>query len=472
LEGTVRFLQNAQNLDGGFGASSDTESNQDFSAWVAFALAADGINPQDQSKPGGVDAYTYLAVHAARALVKEVCEPVVCTTSFERELLVVDAAGTSQHDFGGIDLVGELLARGLPDGSFPFVPGGHGEVNDTIFAILSLSPVLEPAAQNAVKHATEWLITQQNADGSWSAQSSQTEAGEVDMTGAALQALSAAGLHGTSAQQRALKYLHEAQALDGGFPELPAEKESNAASTAWAVQGLWATGENPETWVKGPGREPLDYMESLQQPDGHIRFKASEELNGVWMTAYVAPAFAGQALPISAVPRAIEVPTASQGPGVIAGGGGDGAPLFSRPQPQSKGSTPGGVRLLGSVPRQTAHRVRAKHRRDPSTSRQTASIATADAHEPSTGRRGVGRPLATRGIGGSRTGEKEVKGILIGAAGSRAASSAIDSGAPGLRSGDADDARRPSLAVGIAAALLLSALLGAQLERRRPEAIL
>ena len=73
LESTVRFLQNAQNPDGGFGGNVEEESNQDFSAWVTFALAADSINPQDQATAGGVDAYTYLTAHAAHALRKEVC---------------------------------------------------------------------------------------------------------------------------------------------------------------------------------------------------------------------------------------------------------------------------------------------------------------------------------------------------------------------------------------------------------------
>ena len=166
----MRFLQSAQNPDGGFGGNLGGESNQDFSAWVTFALAADSINPQDQATEHGVDAYTYLIAHAAQALHQELCKPAICTTSLERELLVADAAGASPHDYGGIDLVSELLARELPDGSFPFVPGGRGEINDTIYAILSLSLVAQPAAQSAVKHAIEWLISQQNPDGSCSPQ--------------------------------------------------------------------------------------------------------------------------------------------------------------------------------------------------------------------------------------------------------------------------------------------------------------
>src|SRR4029077_17144479 len=120
--------------------------------------------------------------------------------------------------------------------------------------------------------------------------------------------------------------------------------ESNVASSAWAGQGIWSAGQNPETWVAGAGNEPLANMASLQQPDGHIRWKSSQDLNGVWMTAYVAPAFAGQAWPIPAAPRA-ETPPATpphsgqgegsqSGSGVIGAGGGRGAPLFSLPKPQ------------------------------------------------------------------------------------------------------------------------------------------
>jgi prenyltransferase beta subunit len=498
LESTIRFLQNAQNPDGGFGGNAGEESNQDFSAWVTFALAAGSVNPQDQATNDGIDAYTYLTAHAAQALPQELCKPIICTSSLERELLVADAAGASPRDYGGIDLTGELLARQLADGSFPFVPGGHGEINSTIFAILSLSLVAERAARTAVEHATEWLLTQQNPDGSWSAQNAKTEAGEVDMTGAALQALNAPGQPAPGDSQRAaLAYLHKAQEPDGGFPERPGEGESNVASTAWAVQGLWAAGEDPENWVKDPGREPLDYMESLQQPDGHIRYRASEELNGVWMTAYVAPAFAGQPLPIPPVPRSAKVTqttpstgapapapgTAEQGQGgessqpgggVIAGGGGAGAPLFSRPQPQSRGAKPGGRRQRLSTHARTA-RKRGEQRRDPGARRQTTG-PTAPVTAPVAARSGDhhGTQAGTGTPDGSaqRPGGREVRGVLIGAPGSSNKQSTLEPGAPGLHGAGAGGNQTPWPAIAIAGALLLSALIGTQIERRRPQVIL
>jgi hypothetical protein len=512
LDRTVRFLQEAQNMDGGFGGQAGAQSSQLFSAWVALALAAAAINPQDQAKPGGASAYTYLAAHVAAAIRAELCEPAICTTAFERELLVVDAAGTSPRNFGGIDLLDELLARKLPDGSFPYVPGGRGEINDTIFAILSLSPIVEPAVRAAVGRAAEWLIEQQNTDGSWSWQSKGSP-GESDMTGAAIEALAAAGMPDTEAQRKAVGYLHGVQQQDGGFPEFPSEAESNSGSTAWATQGLWAAGENPEAqaWIQpSSGRGPLDYLESMQQPDGHVRYRASAELNGVWMTAYAGPAYAGQPLPVPSPPRNPDPPVPPSSPGqggvgpqstagVIAGGGGNGAPLFSRPQPRSRGHVAGGARLLAGKGAKTAKTGAANRHRNPGPPREmpvptiTGGGSRRFERRSEVGRRGAveaergadGR-LQPAGAGGvqpagvgalqllgadvgpdKRGGDHEVKGVLLGAP-----ATTREPGAPGLRSAGAGRNRTSWLTIAIAGALLLSFLLGAQLEHRRPEVIL
>jgi prenyltransferase beta subunit len=521
LESTVRYLQDVQNLDGGFSGEAGGESGQDFSAWVALALAADGINPRAQAQQGDASAYTYLVDHAARAL-REECEAAVCTTGFERELLVVDAAGTSPQDFGGFDLVTEILSRQLPDGSFPHTPGGRGAINDTVFAILSLSLVHEPTVQAAVHSAAEWLIGQQNSDGGWSWENKE-DPSESDLTGAAIEALNAAGTKHTEAQTNGLRFLHEVQDPDGGFPELTGEHESNVASTAWATQGLWAAGENPETWLQGTGEEPLDYMASMQQPDGHIRYRASEESNGVWMTAYVAPAFAGQPLPIPPVPYEGKAPettdpppseptsgsappsspgtvepgvggeSSQPGTGVIAGGAGDRAPLFSRPQPQSRGHAPGGVRLLDSRrKRGDEMRTTAKKRRNPGSPRKTSAPTVTRSAAKRSGAHGrTGAGSAPTGAGSSRSGGSggvslqtgrpdageqasghDVSGVLIGAPSDTGNPNALEPGAPGLHSAGAGGNQTPWLAMGIAFAATLIAAGGSLFERRRPQVLL
>jgi prenyltransferase beta subunit len=477
LDATVRFLQQAQNLDGGFGGASGRESGQGFSAWVALALAAAGINPRCQAKPGGADAFSFLVGHFHRGLEEEISYPAIPTTAFERELMVVNAAAGDPHDFAGYDLVAEILARVRDDnGSLPYVPGGRGEINDTIFAIVALAPVDEPRAQAAIQGAADWLIDQQGDDGGWSygVKGDRTEA---DMTGAAIQALRAAGRRDTDAERKGLRYLGEIQNPDGGFPEFPGETESNVASTAWAVQGIWSAGQNPEAWTVGEGREPLSYMASLQQPDGHIRWKASQDSNGVWMTAYVAPAFAGQAWPIPVSPCDAALPSKPQQPGqgegtqsgkgTIAGGGSVGAPLFSRPKPQSKGKTPGGARILHSEAGEARNHSETRRGENARQSTITVSAEPAEASEsrPGSAEASPGAAVTRSASGGSGGRGREVTGTLVGPDAARR--QALAFGAPGLHSAGTDARGASWLAIAIAAAAALLALIGSQLDRWR-----
>jgi prenyltransferase beta subunit len=496
LDRTVRYLQEAQQPSGGFAASG--EPSQITSAWTALALAAAGINPRDQARPGGGDAFAYLEANYREGIDESECAPIACTTTLERELMVINTAGANPHDFSGADLVAELLGRALPNGSFPHVPGGLAGVNDTIFAIFALALVGEPAAQAAIQPAADWVEAIQHEDGGWAWSATSTQS-EVDMTGAAIQALIAAGRGGNAAVEAGVAYLRKAQNPDGGFAEFPGNPESNVASTAWAVQAIWAAGENPEAWRSGSGletEEPLDYMESLQEPDGHIRWKRSRDLNGIWMTAYSSVALGGHDWPIPPVPRAIP-PSQPVEPGeggrqsrsgVIAGGGGRGAPLFSRPRPQSRGRTPGGARVLegkenpanhsetrrgenAEQPEQTQRAEASAPPADPEATARSAAFEDGDgkgggASTEASGASPGGDPKG-QGSGPSATGE--VTGLLVASADS-ARGGELAFGAPGLHgAGPQDDAG--SLAIGIAAAALLLGLAGARWERRRQEAV-
>jgi hypothetical protein len=249
------------------------------------------------------------------------------------------------------------------------------------------------------------------------------------------------------------------------------------------VQAMWSAGINPETWVTHSGlasEEPLGYMASLQQEDGHIRWEQSQEWNGVWMTAYVGTAMNGDEYPIRPPPYD-ELPRAptetsgdgqggessKPGDGVSTGGGGKGAPLFSRPQPGSKGHTPDGVRQL-----KDQHHNTTKHHRNPGPPRKTpvptaatASVHHAKKHDPAS-HKGTGGVALTGTGGGGQSSGREVKGLLIGAP-----ADALEPGAPGLRGAGAGTNQTPWLTIGIAVALLLSALIGTQIELRRPTVI-
>ena len=287
--------------------------------------------------------------------------------------------------------------------------GAEGGVNDTAFAIFALSGVQEPAVQTAVRDAADWLLSVQNADGGWEFTTGDARS-SADITGAVIQALRYAGRAGTQAEQRALAFLRTMQQGDGGFQYSEAVAGSNTASTAWAVQGLWAAGIDPASWEKR-GRDPLDYLRAMQQADGEILWKEGPAAgtNSIWMTAYAAPAFAGMTWPLAFVPRAVKPDparpadppsgagdtggTARDGDGrVIAGGGGNGAPLFSRPQPQSRGSTPGGVRRT---------RTRRAEKRGRERDHRPATMPRQESTSPPTEPRAPGRPTA-RAPGGPR----------------------------------------------------------------------
>ena len=505
LDSMVRYLQNDQNPDGGFGSEPGASSNNDISAWVALALAAAGINPRDQTPAdqhyiGGHSVYGYLTEHAGT---------LSSSTDFDRELLVVDATGTSPTDFGGVNLLATILERqltqpGANDGAFVHEAGsGEPAMNDTIFAILALSPIREPAVEAAVRAAAEWVESEQDCDHGWPSTAYRTGGAcptgggslsgepqsEVDMTGAAIQALNAAGRQGAAkeVEQHAFEYLETAQDANGGFPEEPGNSEPNVASTAWAVQAMWSAGINPETWVTHSGlasEEPLGYMASLQQEDGHIRWEQSQEWNGVWMTAYVGATMSGDEYPIrppsyAGLPQAPpETPGSGQGGesskpggGVTAGGSGNGAPLFSRPQSGSKGDTPGGVRQVAGEHK----KGEIGHRRNPGSPRK-APAATATAvsvqhakkhNHPSHKETGAVTLKGAGAGGGAQRSGRDVKGILIGAP-----TGALRPGAPGLHGARAGADQASWLAIGIAAAALALALVGALVELRRPQAIL
>jgi prenyltransferase beta subunit len=478
VEGTIRYLQEAQSDDGGFAGVPGGRSDPDMSAWAALGLASAGVNPQDQARPGGASVFTYLLAHASELESGNAeCSTAPCTTELARTLLVVDAAGTSAHDFGGVDLETRVLERELPGGGFPHAPGGDAQVNDTEWSIMALSPLPDTAASTT--RAAQWLIGEQDADGGWPATCPRSACpqaeSEVDATSAAVEALSALRLEGAVAAARglavaqALEYLQKAQraARDpgdpGGLPELPAsETEANVASTAWGAQALWSDDLDPTTWAF-EGGNPLTYMVSMQQPDGHIRYRASSDANPVWMTAYVLPALNGVQLPIVNVRRnAPSVPPSPQtrsgaagvspaGPstGVLAGGGGAGAHDFSRPSARGRG------RAAAHTPSVTSGGKRPRITDDSDTLPRSAVARRTNGRRATrlTQHQGEERGRASRAV---------VRGVLLAPHGRLAAAP------PGLRGAPAGAKSSTSVAVALGIAAVAMAGFGAALERRRP----
>jgi prenyltransferase beta subunit len=202
------------------------------------------------------------------------------------------ACGVSTHRLPGGDPVARLLRFRSPDGSFGRL------VNLTAFAILALRAAGESAVDPVVRGAARWLAHQQNADGGFGYAARGTSS-DIDDTGAALQGVVSASVPGGPVVSQAVSYLSYAQNADGGYPQ-ERGGESNAQSTAWAVQGLLAAGREPRAFKRN-GRSPFDYLEGLVSTDGSVRYSSTTTQTPVWVTAEALAALAGKPLPVAPV---------------------------------------------------------------------------------------------------------------------------------------------------------------------------
>ena len=282
----VRYLEQAQNADGGLGPAPGSGSTQMHTAWAALGLAAAGRNPRDVER-GGVSIVDYMRANAGR-LRGDLGERT-------RTMLALRAAGLPPGRLGGRDLLGELLREQEDDGSFA------GRVNTTAFALLALRAAGRTSRDRVIRAGAAFIAGQANADGGFNFNGRGGPSG-ADDTGSAMQALAVAGRRGSRAMKRAVRWLRARQNPDGGFSLQGGP--SNAQSTAWAVQGLVAAGRDPARLRRDGARSPLAYLRSLVGSDGAVRYSRTSTQTPVWVTGQVLTALAGKAFPLAPAPRA------------------------------------------------------------------------------------------------------------------------------------------------------------------------
>jgi energy-coupling factor transport system substrate-specific component len=280
LSPEISFLTSAQSPDGGFGAAKGQSSSELYTAWTAMGLAAAGRNPATVRRDG------HSVLDSLRAEVSTLSG----LGDAERTILAAAACGATSYSFAGRDLVSEVLSARDSDNSFEHL------VNLTAFAIFALRAVGHSQSYPAIRDAAGWIEQQQNSDGGFGF-GGHGSPSDVDDTGAALQALVDAGARNAHDLAVAADYLIRSQNLDGGFPQ-EYGSESNAQSTAWAVQGLIAAGRNPNTVRRRGSRSPLGYLESLLAPGGSIRYSRTSAQTPVWVTAQALIALAGRTFPV------------------------------------------------------------------------------------------------------------------------------------------------------------------------------
>jgi energy-coupling factor transport system substrate-specific component len=280
LSRELGYLASAQNPDGGYGASTSQHSSGLYTGWVAMGFAAAGRNPASVRRNG----------HSLLDSLRGEASTVASLGDIERTVLALRACGASAYSFAGRNLVAEVLHARSGDGSFEHL------VNLSSFAVFALRAVGHSASFGPIRKAAGWIERQQNADGGFGFGTHGSRS-DVDDTGAALQALAAAGARNRGVLARAVAYLMRSQGADGGFPQ-EYGGESNAQSTAWAVQGLIAAGVNPGSVRHKGSRSPVAYLQSLLAPNGSIRYSRTSAQTPAWVTAQALIALAGKTFPV------------------------------------------------------------------------------------------------------------------------------------------------------------------------------
>lgn len=315
----LAWLGRAQNDDGGFGTGPGERSSPEMTGWAVLGMEAAGRNPID-ARAGSRSPISYLRSTASR---------IRTTGDIERTILVLEAAGLEPRRFAGRDLVARLLSRRRGDGSW------GSQVNGTAFGVLALEAAGRPRGNG---RSAAWLRAAQNGDGGWGF--APGAASDADSSGAALQALVAAGgSRGSIA--RGVRWLRVAQRPGGGFNL--AGGPVNSQSTAWAIQGLVAAGVAPARVRRG-GRSPLDYLASVQAGNGHYRYSRSYDQTPVWVTGQALQAASRKAFPLAAVSRSSDSDAQGKGSGGASSAVPDGAGVPpGAPGAGSAAAKPGGA---------------------------------------------------------------------------------------------------------------------------------
>ncbi|KKT22260.1 MAG: hypothetical protein UW07_C0040G0010 [Candidatus Nomurabacteria bacterium GW2011_GWF2_43_8] len=265
IEKAFEFIIAQQKENGSFGADIYTD-------WTALALATG--NYQEQV----IKLIKYLG--ELKMENPRLPDGQARLTDYERRAMALMSLGLNPWGWNGENYIGKITSS-FDGKQF----GDVNEDNDDIFALIVLQNAGYGENEKMISDDIAFVLGRQRENSSWDE--------SVDMTGASMEALSvfSPDEQVKNALGKAKKFLKEKQKDNGGWND-------SASSTAWALQGILASGEKPEDWIKkgpakgGASNTPLDYLATLQDADGSIKGENLE--NKIWETAYVLSALSGR----------------------------------------------------------------------------------------------------------------------------------------------------------------------------------
>ena len=243
IDKALSFLLTQQKGDGSFGDSLYTD-------WVAIGISKAGSNDSLKNSITG-----YLRKNKLDSSV---------VTDYERRAMALMSLDV--NPYSGTDT---NYIKKITDSFDGTQIGDSSLFNDDIFGLIVLNKAGYSKQDKIVSNTVSFIISKQYSDGSW---------GSVDMTAAAIQALS--NFKSISGVDNAISngesYLKTQQKENGSF--------GNTSSTSWAIQALSLDNSNSFEINKG-----INYLTGGQDADGGLE-KNLDKDSRVWITAYAIPA--------------------------------------------------------------------------------------------------------------------------------------------------------------------------------------
>ncbi|MFZ2072046.1 MAG: CARDB domain-containing protein [Halobacteriota archaeon] len=269
------------------------------SGWAALAIIAAGEDPSAGRYSSSLIEYLREEPRNLASFSPRGATPPCLNMpeDFARMVMVISAIGEDPTNFGDVNYL--VMLKSCYDGE-QF--GDSDTVKDDALAILALVSCGDNEEQRRTKemitNASKYIKGKQNEDGGWS---SFNESSDVRTTSLVIQALISTGEDKESETiERALDYLRKAKRDDGGYYDV--------ISTSYAIQAFIAAGEDLSNDSK-----TIDYLLSLQLPDGSFNYTANISLFPPRMTAFPVPPLCGEPYPVmmKTISKSYELPDVS-----------------------------------------------------------------------------------------------------------------------------------------------------------------
>lgn len=316
----VTYLKTLQGSDGSFVTGG--LSNE----WAFSALASGGAAAVDVT-PGGDATKNARKVYQGQLSMTSWPSASPVVTDYERGILNAYAAGIDPARVAASrDLIANLLSYWQT--ASPGYYGPLGNFNGTVFAVLALAGAKTQAGAarvpQALMNASVTVIrANQHTDGGWNypqAAGNPTQlaaASDIDMTGATMAAMCAAGVAATDSSIASAKTFlqNKLVATSGAFNS---SFGANTDSNAWAVSGLNACGISAQSggFVTSKGKTPIDFLLAQQVTGGGFKYLPSNTTPTAYSSIDAARAVAGGGFNV-----APPVPTTAGAPKWVAASG-------------------------------------------------------------------------------------------------------------------------------------------------------